>query len=188
MKGKALLLTSLEELAGRTASGDKDAFGEIYGMLVDSIFKYLYWNLGSREDAEDLTEEVFLRCLVNIESYNSKRGPFKAWAFRIAHNVMMDHHRRRGRRPQEELKEGVENGSVSTVERLEKDERTAAIRTALEELTSIQRQVIIMKYFVEMSNAEVARALGRSEGAVNAVQHRALRRMGKLIEERGWQP
>jgi RNA polymerase sigma-70 factor, ECF subfamily len=181
-------LTSLEELAGRTATGDKDAFGEIYGMLVDSIYRYLYWNLGSRDDAEDLTEEVFLRCLVNIESYDSKRGPFKAWAFRIAHNVMMDHHRRRGRRPQEELKEGVENGSASASQGLEEKERTTAIRATLEELTPIQRQVIIMKYFVEMSNAEAARALGKSEGAVNAIQHRALRRMGKIIEERGWRP
>jgi RNA polymerase sigma-70 factor, ECF subfamily len=181
-------LTSLEELAGRTAAGDKYAFGEIYGMLVDSIYRYLYWSLGSRDDAEDLTEEVFLRCLVNIESYNPKRGPFKAWAFRIAHNVMMDHHRRRGRRPQEELKDGMENGSASAAEKLEEKERTLAIRATLEELNPIQRQVIIMKYFAEMNNAEVARALGKGEGAVNALQHRALRNMGKLLEKRGWRP
>ena len=179
-------MTSLEELARRTAGGDKNAFGEIYGMLADPIYKYLYWNLGSRDDAEDLAEEVFLRCLVNIEGYSPHRGPFKAWAFRIAHNVLVDHHRRRGRRGQEELKEGLENGAAPAAERLEDEERNGALREALEELPPMQRQVIIMKYFAEMSNAEAARALGRNEGAVNALQHRALRRLGKMLEERGW--
>lgn len=178
-------MTSLEELALRIADGDKEAFGHIYEILLDPIYKYLYWNLGSREDAEDLTEEVFLRCLVHIEAFNPKRGPFKAWAFRIAHNAMTDYHRSRVRRRQEELREELEDGTVPTVERLEEEEKAAAIRAALQELTPVQRQVVVMKYFAEMSNAEVAKALGRSEGAVNAIQHRALRRMGRVLEERG---
>jgi len=179
-------LTPLEELALRTADGDKDAFAEIYGTLLDPIYKYLYWNLGSREDAEDLAEEVFLKCLVNIGGYDAKRAPFKAWAFRIAHNLMVDHQRRRGRRGQEELKDDLENGARSAPESLEEDEKARALRRSLEGLPSSQRQVIAMKFFAEMSNAEVAKALGRSEGAINAMQHRALRRLGKILEEQGW--
>jgi RNA polymerase sigma-70 factor (ECF subfamily) len=186
LKGKAGLLASLEELARRTADGDRSAFGEIYGILLDPIYRYLYWNVGSSEEAEDLAEEVFLRCLVNIEGYNPRRGPFKAWAFRIAHNLVIDYRRKRGRRVQEQLKEDVEDEASPAPEDLERDERALALREILRELPSMQRQVILMKYFVEMSNAEVARSLGRSEGAVNALQHRALRRLGKLLEERGW--
>jgi RNA polymerase sigma-70 factor (ECF subfamily) len=179
-------LAPLEELALRSADGDEDAFAEIYGTLLDPIFRYLYWNLNSREDAEDLAEEVFYKCLVNIGGYDPGRGPFKAWAFRIAHNLLVDHQRRRGRRGQEELKEDFQDGASSAPEGLEEEELTRALKEILEELPSNQRQVIAMKYFAEMSNAEVAQALGRSEGAVNALQHRALRRLGKTLEERGW--
>ena len=179
-------MASLEELAARTAGGDKNAFGAIYEALLDPIFKYLYWNLGSNEDAEDLAEEVFLRCLVNIATYNPKRGSFKSWAFRIAHNALVDYRRRKARRPQERLEEDMTDNVLPAADKLEEKETAIAMRDALDELKPAQRQVIIMKFFSQMSNAEVAKALGRSEGAVNAMQHRALRRMGKLLEERGW--
>lgn len=179
-------MASLEELAQRTVEGDRNAFGEIYGILLDPIYRYLFWNAGSREEAEDLAEETFLRCLVNIGSYKPSRGPFKAWAFRIAHNLLVDQRRRHGRRGQEELKEGLEDHTMSTPESLEEEEGARALREMLQKLPSTQRQVIVMKYFVEMSNTEVAKAVGRSEGAVNAMQHRALRRLGKILEERGW--
>lgn len=179
-------MTSLEDLAQRTAGGDDNAFAEIYGALLDPVFRYLYWNLNSREDAEDLAEEVFLRCLLNIAGYDPERGSFKAWAFRIAHNLLVDHRRKAGRRSQEELKDDVRDGTAPAQDSLEEEERARAVRETLEELPSSQRQVIVMKYFSEMSNAEVAKALGRSEGAVNALQHRALRRLGRSLEERGW--
>jgi RNA polymerase sigma-70 factor (ECF subfamily) len=179
-------LAPLEELALRSADGDENAFAEIYGTLLDPIFRYLYWNLNSREDAEDLAEEVFLRCLVNIDGYNPARGPFKAWAFRIAHNLLVDHQRRRGRRGQEELKEDLRDGAISAQEGLEEEERARALREALKKLPPNQRQVVAMKYFAEMSNAEVAKAMGRSEGAINALQHRALRHLGKILDDRGW--
>jgi RNA polymerase sigma-70 factor (ECF subfamily) len=179
-------LTPLEELALRTADGDRDAFAEIYGTLVDPVYRYLYWNLECREDAEDLAEEVFLKCLLNIGAYDPKRGPFKAWAFRIAHNLMVDHQRKRSRRGREALRDDLENGASPAPESLEDGERAQALRESLEGLPSNQKQVIVMKYFAEMSNAEVAKALGRSEGAVNAMQHRALRRLGKALEEQGW--
>lgn len=186
MKGKARYLASLEELAIKTAAGERDAFGEIYGTLLDPVYRYLYWNLGSREEAEDLTEEVFLRCLTSIGSFDARRGPFKAWAFRIAHNLMVDHIRRRGRKSEEPIPPQSESELPHADEELERKERARALREALAELPAAQRQVIVMKYFAEMSNSEVAKALGRSEGAINALQHRALRRLGGMLEERGW--
>jgi RNA polymerase sigma-70 factor, ECF subfamily len=180
-------LAPLEELALRSAGGDESAFAEIYGTLLDPVFRYLCWNLNSREDAEDLAEEVFVRCLVNIGAYDPRRGPFKAWAFRIAHNLLVDYQRRRGRRGEEELQEDLSDGAAPAAESLEEEERARALREVLKELPSSQRQVIAMKYFAEMSNAEVAKAMGRSEGAVNALQHRALRHLGRSLEDRGWQ-
>lgn len=179
-------MSSLEDLALEAASGDRDAFAEIYEGLVEAIYGYLYWNLGSREDAEDLTEEVFLRCLVNIGSYDPRRGAFKAWAFRIARNLMVDHQRRGSRRAQSGLEEELEQDLPGPPEKAEEEERARTLREALEDLTFMQRQVILMKFFAGMSNAEAASALGRREGAINALQHRALRRMGKILEDRGW--
>ncbi len=176
----------LEELASRAAGGDKEAFAEIYGSLLDPVYKYLFWNVGCTEDAEDLAEEVFLRCLVNIGSYNSKRGAFRSWAFRIAHNLLMDHYRRNKRRGEEPLKEEHENGTVPMQENVESKERVQALHGALDGLNAIQRQVVTMKYFAEMTNAETAAALGKSEGAINAIHHRALRRVGKTLTEGGW--
>ncbi len=179
-------MESLDELAARAAGGDKAAFANIYETLIGKVYKYLFWNLGCVEDAEDLAEEVFLRCMVNIGSYDPKRGSFRSWAFRIAHNILMDHHRNRKRKGEQPLEDEPENGSISTAESVEKKERAHALHRALNRLNSAQRQVITMKYFAEMSNAETALALGRSEGAVNAIQHRALRRIGKNLEEEGW--
>lgn len=178
-------MESLEELARRAAEGDREAFGNIYQALLDGVFGYFFWNLPSREEAEDLTEEVFLRCLVHIRDYDPRKGPFRAWIFRIARNLLVDHLRRAS----------VRKGSVGAVreetevshdDRLEEEERRRMVREALEELPETQRQVVIMKYFAGMNNAEVARALGRSEGAVNALQHRALRRLGGILERQGW--
>ena len=179
-------MAPLEELAVKTAGGDRDAFAELYRELVDPVFRYLYWSTGSREDAEDLTEEVFLKCLVNIAAFKPDRGPFKAWIFRIARNLLIDHRRRGSRRKSEALGEEIDDGTEPLPQRLEKEERARALHECLEALPSIQKQVITMKYFAGMSNAEVAKALGRSEGAVNALQHRALRRLGKTLREIGW--
>ncbi len=180
-------MTPLEELAVRTAGGDRDAFAELYRSLIDPVFRYLYWSTGSQEDAEDLAEEVFLKALLNMGSFDPGRGPFKAWIFRIARNLMIDHQRRRSRRGCEELGEDVDDGSEPVPQRLEDEERARTLRECLRELPSAQRQVIAMKYFAGMSNAETARALGRSEGAVNALQNRALRRLGKSLRELGWE-
>lgn len=184
--GKVNRSASLEELAERTAAGDLEAFGGIYEILLDPLYRYFYWNLSSTEEAEDLTEEVFLRCLLHISDFNARKASFKAWAFRIAHNLLVDHFRKGKGRGSETLEAEREADQPPLGEALEEEERRKAVREALGELPSSQRQLVVMKYFAGMSNAEVARALGKSEGAVNALQHRALRRLGGILEKRGW--
>lgn len=178
-------MISLEELAEKAAGGDTAAFGEIYRALLDPLYRYFYWNLSSPEEAEDLTEEVFLRCLRHLSSFNPAKASFKSWAFRIAHNLLVDHLRKKGR---EVVSEGREKAgeAPSVEEEAEAEERRKAVREALRELPRRQRQVVTMKYFAGMSNAEVAEALGRSEGAVNALQHRALRKLGGILERKAW--
>jgi RNA polymerase sigma-70 factor (ECF subfamily) len=183
--GKEEGLDSLEELARRTADGDLEAFGAIYRALLDPLYGYFFWNLSLREEAEDLTEEVFARCLAHIGDYDPRKAPFRAWVFRIARNMLVDHLRKSARRERKDVARR-DPGQPPVGETLEEEERRRAVREALGELPATQRQVVIMKYFSGMSNAEVAAALGKSEGAVNAIQHRALRKLGDILERRGW--
>ncbi|NPV60541.1 MAG: RNA polymerase sigma factor [Actinobacteria bacterium] len=180
-------MTPLEELAIRTAEGDREAFAELYRALIDPVFRYLYWNTGSREDAEDLAEDVFLKALLSMGTFDPRRGQLKAWIFRIAHNLLVDHQRKRSRRRTTELDEEVEDVAKPAPLQIEDEKRAEALRECLAALPSTQRQVITMKYFAGMGNSEVAKALGRSEGAVNALQHRALRRLGETLRDLGWE-
>lgn len=148
------------------------------------MYKYAYWNTGSREEAEDLCEETFYRVLKHIGRYDESKSSFRSWVMRIAHNLVVDRYRHRARRPEAELDEGLAApGDVTSG--MEAKELRAVIEEAMLGLTLEQRQVLQMKYFLEMSNAEVAKALGKREGAVNALQHRALRKMGGLLEGLG---
>lgn len=172
------------EVIRRARDGDREAFGDIYRACFDDVYKYVYWNTGSREEAEDLCEETFYRALKHIGRYDESKSSFRSWVMRIAHNLMVDRYRHRSRRPEAELDEGLAApGDITSG--VEAKELRAAIEEAMRGLTPEQRQVLQMKYFLEMSNAEVARALGKREGAVNALQHRALRKMGGLLERRG---
>ncbi len=179
-------MESLEELAGRAAEGDREAFGAIYQALLDAVFGYLFWNLSSREEAEDLTEEVFFRCLLHIRDFDPGKGTFKAWAFRIARNLLVDHARKSSVRRRERRTPLEERAGGGPEENLVERERYRAVREALSKLPEAQRQVVIMKYFAGMSNAEVAMAMGKSPGAVNALQNRALRKLGEILQEQGW--
>ncbi len=179
-------MISLEELAQEAAEGDKGAFARIYEALLEPLYRYFYWNLSSREEAEDLTQEVFVRCLTHLDAFDRRKASFKSWAFRIAHNLLVDNLRRGRRRAGEEISAELESDQPAVGESLEEEERRRALRECLLELPSLQRQVLIMKYFADMGNEEVARVLGKTTGAVNALQHRALRKLGGVLDERGW--
>lgn len=175
------------DLIRRAQEGDREAQGSIYRKCFDGVYKYAYWNTGSREEAEDLCEETFYRVLKHLGSYDEEKASLRSWVMRIAHNLVVDRHRRRARRPEAELDEGLA-APTDITGGIEAEELRETVKLAMRELTPEQRQVLQMKYFLEMSNAEVAQTLGKREGAVNALQHRALRKMGGLLEKEGWGP
>ena len=172
------------ELVRRAQEGDEEALGSIYRECFDGVYKYAYWNTGSREEAEDLSEETFYRVLKHIGRYDEEKASFRSWVMRIAHNLVVDRHRFKARHPEAELDEALASPEDITGS-LEARESREGLLEAMQGLTLEQRQVLQMKYFLEMSNAEVARALGKREGAINALQHRALRKMGGILEKEG---
>ena len=162
-------------LVERAQRGDRAALEELYLIHFDRIYSYLHMSVGSRHDAEDLTTQTFVRMLESIGRFRWRSVPFSAWLFRIAHNLAMDHFRSRRRwQPEEEVPEpsGVEETSAE--EQALASIGDASLMELIARLSPEQRQVLTLKFVFRFSNGEAASILGKTEGAVKSLQHRAL--------------
>jgi RNA polymerase sigma-70 factor (ECF subfamily) len=166
------------ELLRRAREFDPSALTEIYQVYQEPLYRYIYHHTGHTQTAEDLTAEAFRRLLVALRAGRGPDENFKAWMYRVAHNLVVDELRRRNYRDHQPLEqapvEALCDHQQNPEERAWTSLAGAHVREALGELTPDQRQVIVLKFLEGMSNAEVARITGRSVGAVKALQHRAL--------------
>ncbi len=161
-------------------AGDGEAVGWLYDRYVDRIYRYVLFKVGNPEEAEDIAETVFLRMIEALPTFQWQGVSFAAWLYRIAHNGIVDSLRRHTRRPQVDIDPlatllVAEGGDPHTW--AEAGEARAQLRVALQRLTDLQAQVIALKFGGGLSNAEVGQILGRSEGAVKALQHSALQNL-----------
>ncbi len=172
----------IRALVARGQKGDREALEELYLIHFDRIYSYLHVSVGNRHDAEDLTTQTFLKMLEKIGSFRWRSAPFSAWLFRIAHNLAMDHFRSRRRwQPEEEVPEppGSEEPSAE-LEAMQTIGRESMLHL-IEKLSPEQQQVLTLKFVFNFPNAEVAAILGKSEGAIKSLQHRALASLQKQI-------
>jgi len=173
------------QLIRSAQDGNAEAFGELYGRYAKAIFRFLASHLSDPMDAEDLTEDVFLRVWRSLPGYSDKGVPFLAYLFRVARNALIDHYRQNDKfKGQVSLDnitlrdKGLGPGeSVSAT--LEREE----IHHTLDKLRKDYRNVLVLRFLVELSPAETAEVMGRSPGAVRVLQHRALAALRKLMEE-----
>lgn len=163
------------ERAGR---GDAAALGQIYDAYAIRIFKYLYRRLGSIPLAEDLTADVFVRLVETAGTPSFCRGSLAPWLYRLAHNRLVDHYRRRHELP---FPDDPDSIGMPAVESADTRVHGGELRVALRQLTSDQQQVIVLKFAEGLSNAEIAAALDKPEGAVKSLQHRALASLRRLL-------
>ena len=165
-------------------SGDSTAVGYLYERYVDRIYRYVLLKIGDPHEAEDLTGQVFVRMIEAISGFQWQGASFQSWLYRIAHNLVVDHLRQRTRRPQVAL-DPLEGTLLADGDDpyswAEAAEYRDHLRGALARLTDLQAQVIALKFGGGLSNAEVGRVLGRSEGAVKALQHSALTNLNKWL-------
>jgi RNA polymerase sigma-70 factor (ECF subfamily) len=174
--------TDLRRLVGLAQDGDREALEALYLLHFDRIYSYLHLSVGNRHDAEDLTTQTFLKMLEAIGRFRWQSAPFSAWLFRIAHNLAMDHFRATKRwQPEEEVPEpdGVQASSAEE-EALQSIGRKSMLRL-IEDLSNEQQQVLTLKFVFNFSNGEAATVLGKTEGAVKSLQHRALASLQKRI-------
>ncbi len=176
-------MTPIPDVIERARNGDVAAFGEIYDTHVDSVYRYLLYRVREPSDAEDLTSEVFTRAFANIHRYRWQGKSFLAWLYTIARNAVTD--RRRRDRPTVELDNayGLAAEGPSAHDRAVLGEEVDALRGAVKHLTGEQQEVLVLRFIENMSSREVATILGKNEGAIRALQFRALGRLRKILRD-----
>jgi RNA polymerase sigma-70 factor (ECF subfamily) len=175
----------VRKLVERAQQGDRQALEELYLIHFDRIYSYLHMSVGNRHDAEDLTTQTFLKMLESIGRFRWQSAPFSAWLFRIAHNLAMDHFRATRRwQPQEEVPEPEPDESTSAEAGALESIGRRSMLELIDELSPEQQQVLTLKFVFNFGNAEVATILGKTEGAVKSLQHRALASLQKQLARR----
>jgi RNA polymerase sigma-70 factor (ECF subfamily) len=175
----------MRALVERAQGGDRSALEELYLLHFDRIYSYLHVSVGNKHDAEDLTTQTFLRMLESIGKFRWQTAPFSAWLFRIAHNLSMDHFRAARRwQPEEEVPEPPADESTSAEMGALQSIGRKSMLDLIGDLSGEQQQVLTLKFVFNFSNGEVATILGKTEGAIKSLQHRALASLQKQLEQR----
>jgi len=174
------------QLIQAAQQGDTQAYGELYERYAIRVFRYLYSHLDNRLDAEDLTEDVFLRVWRTLGNYKEKGVPFLAFLFRVARNALIDHYRRSAKGEEDVSIEDLylrdqTPGPVDAVMAIMEHQQ---LRSMLMELREDYRTVLVLRFLSELSPEETARAMGKSSGAVRVLQHRALAALRGIMEDR----
>ena len=171
---------TLDELALAAAAGDTESVGRLYDALVGPIYRYAAVRLPRREDAEDVTQLVFERIVVALPHYRPTGRPFAAWAFRIARNAVIDHHRRT--RPTEPLGSIAEPADGFELEaRSLRSEEIRELRAAIGQLSADQREALALRYAAGLSADEAAAVMGRRAGTIRGLTFRAIKALRRLL-------
>ncbi len=170
-------------IVGRAQDGDGEAFGELYDRYVGLVFRYVYYRVGDRSLAEDFTSETFLRALRRIATYTWQGRDFGAWLVTIARNLMADHFKSSRFRLEvttddladaDRREEGPERSVVSSM--MNED-----LLAAVKELGAEQQECIVLRFLQGLSVAETAQVMGKNDGAIKAMQYRAIRTLARKV-------
>ncbi|MEE8473454.1 MAG: sigma-70 family RNA polymerase sigma factor [Dehalococcoidia bacterium] len=168
-------------LIERARKNDPEAFGEIYEEHFDKIYRYVLFRVSDIAEAEDLTQQVFLKVVRSISSFKWRGAPFSSWLFRIAHNQVVDFYRKTAKMRTTSLDQAPVVASSDPVSIAEHDADFQQVKGAIGGLTRLQQEVISLRFAGELSTAETAKIMGKSLGAVKALQHSALAALRKTF-------
>jgi RNA polymerase sigma-70 factor (ECF subfamily) len=179
------LVINEENIVQQAINGNQIAFTRIYDEYFTKVYRYVYSHVGNQSEAEDLTQDVFIKALHAIGSYKFKGAPFSAWLFRIAHNQIIDYWRKQKKEKTTTLEEAItvadENDPVTISEQISDSEELA---TALKQIPEAQGEVISLRFISGLSIAEVAETLGKREGTIKALQFKGIASLKKIMPER----
>jgi RNA polymerase sigma-70 factor (ECF subfamily) len=171
-------------------TGDPEAVGWLYEQYFDRIYRYIYLKIGDPTDAEDITEQVFVKMIEAVGGFQWQGSSFASWLYRIAHNLVVDTLRQHSRRPQvplEPVGDTLPSEGDDPYRYAEQRDFSYHLIDAMGSLTELQAQVLMLKFGAGLSNAQVAEVLDRTEGAVKSLQYSALQNMNKLLTTKGFE-
>jgi RNA polymerase sigma-70 factor (ECF subfamily) len=172
----------------RTKAELDDEFAELYRSHLRDVYSYAYYRVGNHHDAEDLTEQTFLQAYRHYEraQQESDGRPLRPWLIRIAHNLAANLYRDRARKPQTPIEDTGMLSAVHTTEDLvEGRDELARILEGVKELPDDRREALIMRFALGMDNREIARTMGRSDGATKVLLHRAIKQLEEIVAAKG---
>ena len=175
--------TSTIELIDKAIAGDGNAFGRLYDMHVDRVYRHIYYRVGNTEDTEDLTHQVFLKAWQAIDKYRKTASPFIAWLIRISHNLVIDFYRSRKSEAYIDFEIVDDKPDTDPQQIVETQFNQQEMRKAILKLKGDQQQVILMRFIEDFSYGEIAAALGKSEGAIRVILHRGLAKLKTILEK-----
>ena len=161
-----------------------ERFSDLYRAHLRDVYSYSYYRVGNHHDAEDLTEQTFLQAYRHLERAlaESDGRPLRPWLIRIAHNLAANLHRDRSRKPQTPIEDPeVLRATHTTEDLVEGRDELARILEAVKELPDDRREALIMRFALGMDNREIARAMGRTDGATKVLIHRAIKQLEQLV-------
>ena len=163
-----------------------EAFTQLYRAHLRDVYSYSYYRVGNHHDAEDLTTQTFLQAYRHFEraQRESKGRPLRPWLIRIAHNLAANYYRDRSRKPQTPIDDAPPIATTHTTEALVEDrDNLKRILECVQQLPDDRREALIMRFALGMDNREIARALGRTDGATKVLLHRAIRQLEEIVKQ-----
>jgi len=170
-------------LVQRAIGHDPEAFGRLYDIHVDRVYRHIYYRVGNEEDAEDLTQQVFLKAWQAIHSYKKTASPFIAWLMTISHNLVVDFYRTKKDKAYLEAEVLADDTASSPERAAEASFEQQRLRKAILQLGSDEQQVIILRFIEGFEFAEIASVLKKKEGNVRVILHRSLVKLRNILEK-----
>jgi len=176
------MLDGEENLIRSAVKGRPSAFGSLYDHYQPKIYRFVLIKVGRREEAEDLTHQVFLQAWQNIRNYQDLGFPFSSWLYQIARNQIVDHYRTK--KTEADIEDVIEELVVPAAAQFiaERNLELEHVRRAIQKLKPEHQDVIVLRFVEDLSIKEVAAALQKTEGAIKLVQHRALKELKLLLQ------
>jgi RNA polymerase sigma-70 factor (ECF subfamily) len=174
------------EVVQLARTGDQQALADLYDLYFPRIYRYILARTGNTAEAEDVTEEVFVRVLGAIGGFQWRQAPFAAWIFRIARNQLVSHARKNGARPQQtSLSPSIADPGPDPLSRVEDRLSVDQIFDMARDLPKAQREVLWLRFAADLSVSDTARALGKQQNNVKVLQHKAIAKLQKLLAQSG---
>ena len=171
-----------KRLVEQAKSGDAEAFGQLYDVCIDRVYRFIFFRVSDELTAEDLTSQVFLKAWQNLGRYQPK-GPFLAWLYAIARNTVIDHYRTHKQTVSLDEAAPIAAKDDKLDDLIELKFEVNSLQESLQYLTEEQQEVITLKFIAEYDTDQIARKMGKSEGAIRALQMRALQALAKVLNK-----